>query len=205
MERSAQSPLDSEPRGASSVAPESAPRPHADAVLEPGASESVDTILIDRPRATLYAYWRDFTHLPAFMERVKRVTEVDSVSSLWTVVGIDGEVAEWEFLVTDDERDRLIAWSTSGHTPVKYAGRVEFHDAPTGGTVVTAVIHQDPPDGLFESLLARVTGKVPVVQMRGDLLRFKRLMEGLEAAPPQARDGALEQHMDRQSQPESAR
>jgi uncharacterized membrane protein len=165
------------------------------------AEEFVDTVLIARPRHELYAYWRDFSNLPKFMEKVRQVTEVDSLSSIWTVAESGGRSADWEFLVTDDETDRLIAWSASGNTPIKYAGRVEFKDAvaaqvdgspqidasppgaqPPAATEVTATLRYEAASGLIESLILRMAGRAaadddPAVQTRSDLLRFKELME----------------------------
>jgi uncharacterized membrane protein len=127
------------------------------------------------------------------MENVRKVTEVDSLSSIWTVASTAGSTADWEFLVTDDETDRLIAWSASGHTPVKYSGRVEFKDAerspnaaaagdPAAVTEVTATLRYEASAGLIESVIARMSGSAlsgddPAVQTRSDLLRFKELME----------------------------
>ena len=79
---------------------------------EPGAHEFVASVVIARPRHELYAFWRDFTNAPKFMARVDAVTSVDSLSSMWTVRDTAGGTAHWEMLVTDDEPDRLIAWST---------------------------------------------------------------------------------------------
>lgn len=154
------------------------------------AEEFVDTVLIARPRHELYAFWRNFGNLPKFMEKVRQVTEVDSLSSIWTVAESGGSSADWEFLVTDDDTDRLIAWSASGNTPVKYSGRVEFKDAPPGmqidsgaTTEVTATLRYEAASGLIEHLILRMAGRAgadddPAVQTRSDLLRFKELMEG---------------------------
>src|SRR5579862_1478773 len=129
---------------------------------EPGAGggrETIDAILIGRSRTELYAYCRDFTHMPRFMERVQQVTEVDALSSRWTVLDAEGRQAEWEVIVTDDERDRLIAWSTSGRTPAHESARLEFEDVPAG-TRVTAVVSEAPPEGILDQLLDRVAGEV---------------------------------------------
>jgi uncharacterized membrane protein len=162
-----------------------------DAPAQPANSataESIDTVTIARPRSALYAFWRDFTNLPKFMENVQRVTEVDSISSLWTIKDAQGRTTEWEFIVTDDEADCLIAWASSGNTPVKYSGRVEFRDAAAAeGTEVTAIIHYDPPSGLIENLIAKVSAPEPSVQTRADLYRFKCYME----CTPKIECGAL--------------
>lgn len=157
----------------------------ANAGSEERAPESIDTVTVAQPRSALYAFWRDFTNLPKFMENVQSVTEVDSISSLWTIKDAQGESAEWEFIVTDDEADRLIAWASSGNTPVKYSGRVEFRDAPAAqGTEVTVIIRYDPPAGLIENLISKVAGPDPAVQTRADLYRFKEYMECSETSRP---------------------
>ncbi|HEY3851475.1 MAG TPA: SRPBCC family protein [Steroidobacteraceae bacterium] len=167
------------------------------------AEEFVDTVRIARPRHELYAFWRHFSNLPRFMEKVRKVTEVDSLSSIWTVAGTAGSSADWEFIVTDDEVDRLIAWSASGNTPIKYSGRVEFRDAAPdpappysadaipgadetpdcAATEVTATLRYEAASGLIDGLIARMSGATagaddPAVQTRSDLLRFKEVMEG---------------------------
>lgn len=168
-----------------------------DTAADERAEEFVDTVRIARPRHELYAFWRDFGNLPKFMEKVRKVTEVDSLSSIWTVGGAAGSSADWEFIVTDDEADRLIAWSASGNTPFKYSGRVEFKDAlaqPSAGstpngaaTDVTAALRYEAASGLIEGLIARMSGASAgaedlAVQTRSDLLRFKELMEATQTA-----------------------
>jgi uncharacterized membrane protein len=163
----------------------------ANAGAEERAPESIDTVTIAQPRSALYAFWRDFTNLPKFMENVQSVTAVDSISSLWTIKDTAGHTTEWEFIVTDDEADRLIAWASSGNTPVKYSGRVEFKDAPAEqGTEVTAMIHYDTPSGLIENLIAKVAGPEPNVQTRADLYRFKQYMESAPHVESGAGGGA---------------
>ena len=159
--------------------------PAADARVE----EFIDTVRIARPRHELYAFWRNFTNLPKFMEKVRKVTEVDSLSSIWTVADGTNPGVDWEFIVTDDEADRLIAWSASGNTPVKYSGRVEFKEAAEA-TDVTATLRYEAPGGVIDSLVARMSGAAdpaddPAVQTRSDLLRFKEVMEKecMERAP----------------------
>jgi uncharacterized membrane protein len=157
---------------------------------EPATHEFVASVVIARPRHELYEFWRDFTNAPKFMARVAAVTEVDSLSSMWTVKDEGGSTAQWEMLVTDEEPDRLIAWSTSGNSPVSYSGRVEFQDAAGTGTEVTAVVRRDQHPGLVETLIEAVAGAHgdpdPPVQSRDDLGRLKEYME---ARAPAAGNG----------------
>ncbi len=150
---------------------------------EPRIHEFVARVVVARPRRELYAFWRDFTNAPKFMAHVEGVTEVDSLSSMWTVRNDAGNATQWEMLVTDEEADRLIAWSTSGNTPVSYSGRVEFQDAGgSAATEVTATVRHEEHSGLVETLIEAVAGshetKEPPVQSGADLARFKEYMEG---------------------------
>lgn len=153
---------------------------------EPRLHEFVARVVVARPRHELYAFWRNFTNAPKFMARVEGVTEVDSLSSMWTVRDAAGNATQWEMLVTDEEADRLIAWSTSGNTPVSYSGRIEFQDAASGAnTEVTAILRHEERSGLVETLIEAVAGshetREPPVQSPSDLTRFKEYMEGRAA------------------------
>jgi uncharacterized membrane protein len=174
------------------------PRYAASMSADQSASEShvhefVARVVVARPRHELYEFLRDFTNAPKFMANVAGVTAVDSLSSVWTVTDPAGGSAQWEMLVTDDELDRLIAWSTSGNTPVNYSGRIEFQDVTVAdataadatakvGTEVTATVRHHEHAGLVESLIEAVAGSheaaEPPVQSLSDLTRFKEYMEG---------------------------
>jgi uncharacterized membrane protein len=130
---------------------------------ESEAAPVIDVVVVACRRQELYDFWRDFKNMPKFVEKVARVTEVDSLSSLWTIRTPEGGTTEWEFMVTDDEPGRMICWSTSGHTPVKFSARVEFKDASPGLSTEVIVSVQD-------------ASAVPL-QTGNDLLRFKQLME----------------------------
>lgn len=150
---------------------------------ERGAREFVTSVQVSRPRAEIYAFWRDFKNAPKFMAQVESVTEVDSLSWVWTVQDSSGKAAQWELLVTDDETDRMIAWATSGNTPVDYTGRIEFKDADdTGGTEIVATLRHEAHPGIVESLIEAVAGvqerAEPPVQSQADLLRLKEYLEG---------------------------
>src|SRR4051812_1784328 len=43
------------------------------------------TVTINRPRAELYKYWRDFQNLAAFMENIERVVPTGPDRAVWTI------------------------------------------------------------------------------------------------------------------------
>jgi len=140
------------------------------------------TVTINRPRAELFAYWRNFGNLATFMENVERVDVIDDTRSHWVVKAPAGKTAEWDATVVEEIENALLAWSSDEGADVPNSGRIEFSDAGARGTVVTATILYDPPAGTVGRLIAKMFQREPAIQARRDLRRFKQLMETGEIA-----------------------
>lgn len=150
-------------------------------------ADSGDTIVgrsvtINRPRAELYAYYRDFANLPTFMENIERIDVLDRHRSHWIVKAPAGKTVEWDATVTNDVEGESIVWKSEPGADITNSGRVEFRDAGARGTVVTATLVYDPPAGMVGKLIARLFQREPAIQARRDLRRFKQLMETGEIA-----------------------
>jgi uncharacterized membrane protein len=153
--------------------------PATAALIDQGGHVVARAVTINKPRAELYAFFRDFANLPTFMENVERIDVVDARRSHWVVKAPAGRTVEWDALVTDEREGELIAWTSDDGADVANSGTVTFQDAQAGrGTVVTAVIAYDPPGGAIGKLFQRE----PAIQARRDLRRFKQLMETGEVA-----------------------
>jgi uncharacterized membrane protein len=141
------------------------------------------TVTINRPRAELFAYWRDFTRLASFMDNIERVDVLDADRSHWVVKAPGGRTVEWDARITEERENEFIAWTSEDGADVPNSGRVDFRDAQGGrGTVVTATILYDPPAGLIGKVIAKMFQREPAIQARRDLRRFKQLMETGEIA-----------------------
>jgi len=147
-----------------------------------GSSVSARAVTIAKPAAELYAYFRDFANLPTFMENVVSIEVKDPRTSHWTVKAPAGQTVELDAIVTEEEQDRLIAWTSAEGADVPNSGRVEFREAGARGTVVTATILYDPPLGVVGKVVAKLFQREPAIQARRDLNRFKQLMETGEIA-----------------------
>jgi len=147
-----------------------------------GNSALARAVTINRPVAEIYAYFRDFSNLPSFMENVVRVTVSDDTTSHWEVKAPGGTTVEWTARLTADEPNALIAWMSEEGADVPNSGRVEFREAGARGTIVTATILYDPPAGVVGKLIAKMFQREPAIQARRDLRRFKQLMEAGEIA-----------------------
>jgi uncharacterized membrane protein len=152
------------------------PDPHGDSL-------SGTTVTINRSRAELFAYWRDFTNLPSFMDNVESITVIDPETTHWIVRAPAGKSVEWDAKITDERESEYIAWTSMEGADVTNSGRVDFRDATGGrGTAVTATVVYDPPGGTIGKIVAKMFQREPAIQARRDLRRFKQLMETGEIA-----------------------
>lgn len=135
-------------------------------------------VTIEAPREALYAFWRDFTNLPRFMEHLVSVTAGANGRTHWKAMAPMGQTVEWDAEIVNDVPNAIIAWKSVGHPDVANAGAVNFSDAPGGrGTVVRVSLDYEPPGGKVGALVARLFGEDPERQVREDLRKFKQLME----------------------------
>lgn len=174
------------------------PAPSTDADVTPTAlkdaedvgeysSTSSTAVMINRPREELYAFWRDFRNLPAFMYNVKQVDLLESGRSRWIVRGPGDSDLEWVSEITEDIEGERIAWRSTEGADIDNEGWIEFRDNPFGrGTEVRVLISYDPPGGAVGKLVAKVMQREPRIQARRDLRRFKQLMETGEIPTSQA-------------------
>lgn len=140
------------------------------------------TVTINRPRAELYAYWRDFANLPRFLDNVERVDIISPTRSHWVVKAPAGKTVEWDAVITDEREGEFIAWASQDGADVPNSGTIAFRDAGERGTIVTATIVYDPPAGVIGKVIAKLFQREPAIQARRDLRRFKQLMETGEVA-----------------------
>ena len=149
------------------------------------------SVTIGRPRAEVYAFWRQFSNLAGVMENIERIDVIDEKRSHWVVKAPAGRTVEWDAVVTEDVPERVIAWEAAPGASVRNSGRVEFIDAAPGrGTMVRATIAYDPPAGVVGEWVAKFLQREPNLQARRDLRRMKQFLETGEvtsSASPSAR------------------
>lgn len=153
------------------------------------------SVLINRPRSELFAYWRDFTRLPTFMHALEKVEMQGEGRSTWTVKAPAGQSVTLETELVDVVENEAIGWQSTEQSQIKTTGSVRFVDAPAGrGTIVTADIAYEPPGGDVGRLFAKLFHAEPNIQARHELKRFKMLMETGEIS-----NGAFTRSMDGES------
>jgi uncharacterized membrane protein len=141
------------------------------------------SVLINRPRAELYAFWRDFQNFPRFMTAVESIRAGTGTAMIWTVKAPAGQTVELETELVSDVEGQSLGWQSTENSQIKTKGEVTFEDAPAGrGTIVSAEIAYEPPAGDIGRLVAKLFATEPNIQARHELKRFKMLMETGETA-----------------------
>ena len=135
-----------------------------------------EAVNIKRPRSEVYRFWRDFENLPRFMRHLESVAMREEGVSRWVAKGPAGMKVEWDARIINERDDELIGWQSLEGSMVATAGSVHFDNAD-GGTLVRVNLQYSPPAGKLGSVVARLFGEEPGVQIREDLQRLKMLLE----------------------------
>lgn len=131
------------------------------------------TATINRPRAELYAYWRDVSNFPTFMEEIDTVEVFNEERSRWT-----SDETVWDVLITDEHEGDYLVWQSAAGAAVIVSGRADFRDATGGrGTEITLTTAYHAKGGAIGRMIATLLQREPGLQARRDLRRFKQLME----------------------------
>ena len=149
---------------------------------EAAGSEVVGrAVTINRSVAEVWAFYRDLSNAPLYMEDVERVDVSDPKRPHWVAHGVGGRTVEWDAEITEEVPEQVLAWQAID-TAHANTGRATFRDAGARGTVVTLTLSYDPVGGTVGKLVAKLFQKDPAIQARRNLRRLKQLMETGEIA-----------------------
>lgn len=141
------------------------------------------SVIINRPAADLYGFWRDFSNLARISDILESVQVLDDIRSRWTVAA-PGEIPiQWDAEITKDITDEMIGWRSVDDSIIETAGYVRFEQAPVRrGTLVRVALEYNLPAGRVGAAIAALFGKRPGAHVEELLRRFKQVMETGEFA-----------------------
>lgn len=137
------------------------------------------SLIVNKPKDEVYAFWRKLENLPLFMKHLSSVTEIDSKHSHWEAV-VPGNIGKvkWNAEIVKEEPGYLIGWQSIPNSMINNAGKVVFHDALNGeGTELEVVITYHAPAGELGAGLAKLLNPVFEKMVRTDVLEFKEYIE----------------------------
>lgn len=136
------------------------------------------TVIVNKPVAEVYRFWRDLENFPRFMSHLEDVDTTTDGRSHWVARGPLGLRVEWDAEIVTDTPNEVISWKSLDSSDVDTAGSVHFRKSPSGqGTEVRVVLKYNPPGGRLGIAASKLFGESPEGQIREDLQRFKQLLE----------------------------
>jgi uncharacterized membrane protein len=136
----------------------------------PKVDESID---VQVPVEQAYNQWTQFEEFPKFMDGIQSVEQLDDGHVKW-VAEVRGETREWTTEITEQRPDEKIAWKTIGGE-VKNDGIVTFEQLGNDQTRINVEMDVEG-ESSTENVAGDLLGVVKT-QVRGDLERFKQLIE----------------------------
>ncbi|WP_423735194.1 SRPBCC family protein [Chitinophaga caseinilytica] len=137
------------------------------------------SMIVERPRGEVYAYWRQLSNLPLFMAHLDDVEVLDNRHSHWTIKLAGNMKLEWDAEITEDKPGEELAWRSLEGAEIANAGKVRFRDTENGGTEILVTFTYRPPAGFVGAGLARLMNPAFAQLVRHDIIRFKQHLEGV--------------------------
>ena len=133
------------------------------------------SVTIRRPIEEVFAFYRDFKNLPAFLGDVMDVEVAGPATSRWTIHGPLGIQAHWTIRVTEERANELIFYETTSVPSLRTCWEIYFATPREGETEVREVMK--PPLGRLGRAALALIGKFPAEEIPANLHRLKQLME----------------------------
>lgn len=138
-------------------------------------------ITVTRPRDEVYQFWRRLENLPLFMQHIESVKEKGPIQSHWKARLFKNTPAiSWDAEIVKEIENKFIGWHSVRGSAIEHGGKVEFNDAPGGGTDVEVVFSYQSPIGGLGTELARQFSPTLEEIIREDILNFKHFIETKE-------------------------
>jgi uncharacterized membrane protein len=157
------------------------------------------SVTVNRPIEEVYGYWHNFENLARFMGHLDSVQVIDDRRSHWKAKAPLGKTIEWDAEIVNDQLPNVIAWRSVEGSEIMNSGSVHFAPAPGNrGTEVRVELRYEAPGGALGSLVAKLLGEEPAVQIGDDLKAFKQI---LETGDIMRSDTAIQGHRDGRPKP----
>jgi uncharacterized membrane protein len=139
------------------------------------------TIVIHRPPAEIYRFWRCFGNLPRIMSHLRSVFVINDRLSYWVVQTSAGaRNVEWGTEIIHDTENERIDWHSLADADIDHTGSLDLTPGGNGhSTQLTLTLQYALPTGLSHVAVAEILGEDPERSIAQDLQRFKKGMEDL--------------------------
>ncbi|HEX3933919.1 MAG TPA: SRPBCC family protein [Puia sp.] len=137
-------------------------------------------VIVNKPRADVYAFWRRLENWPLFMHHLENVDELDSTTSAWRlkIPGV-GDV-RWEARIVKEEKNTELSWHSVPGAVIETTGKINFTDTPGNATRIDVLLSYRVPHDAIGERLSRLLTPGFREKVYADIHNFKRYFEDLD-------------------------
>ena len=145
-------------------------------------------VIVNKPRADVYAFWRRLENWPLFMHHLENVDELDSTTSAWRLKIPGMGEARWEARIVKEEKNEELSWHSTPGSVIETTGKVNFADTPGNATRIDVLLSYRVPQDAFGEKLSRLLTPGFREKVYADIHNFKRYFEaaGVAGVTPHA-------------------
>jgi uncharacterized membrane protein len=135
-------------------------------------------VVVNRPRADVYSFWRRLENWPLFMRHLDHIDELDGRTSAWRLKmpGGMGDI-RWEARIVKDEKDTELSWNSVEGAVIRNTGKINFSDTPGKGTRIDVMIVYGIPAGPIGERMAGLLTPAFRRRVEEDIHQYKEYLE----------------------------
>jgi uncharacterized membrane protein len=126
-------------------------------------------VVVSRPRAEVYAFWRRLENWPLFMRHLDHIDELDQRTSAWRlkIPGGMGDI-RWEARIVKDEKDRELSWNSVEGAVIRNTGK---------GTRIDVMIVYGIPAGTIGERMEGLLTPAFRLRVEEDIQQYREYLE----------------------------
>ena len=146
---------------------------HAD-----GSNINIRTsVIVNKPRAEVYAFWRRLENWPLFMRHLENVDELDGNTSVWRLNMPGMDEIRWEAKIVKEEKDAELSWHSVPGAAIESTGKINFSVTPGNATRIDVMLSYRAPSGVLGERLSRLLTPAFRNRVQADIHNFKHYFE----------------------------
>jgi uncharacterized membrane protein len=137
------------------------------------------SLIVNKPRAEVYAFWRRLENWPLFMRHLENVDELDGKRSVWRLNMPGMDEIRWDARVVKEEKNAELSWHSVPDAAIENTGKINFSDTPGNATRIDVMLSYRAPSGVLGEKLSRLLTPAFRSRVEEDIRNFKHYFENI--------------------------
>ncbi|MEO6526192.1 MAG: SRPBCC family protein [Gemmatimonadaceae bacterium] len=169
-------------------------RPVADALRRASARRRSATLRLSfevpHPVGTVFRFCSDFGNFPRFIGALREVHDFGDGRSRWLGWTPTGGALVWDTVTTKFVTNRVIAWQSTPHSPVRTSVTLRFVPTPAGGTSIRIALDYAAVSGSLVEAVAALTVPSRAKELEANIRRLPAQLDLIASTTKPARSSS---------------